>query len=250
LGLSARWVAPIALTALLALTLYPPWAYTYQQSGMSQVHEPAPRALLWAPPPKSQSLPSYCGCSLDYGRLAAEWAAVLLGAVLAVLGLGTFQGSAGISALRRCAVWVGAHRKFCVGFGAVVVCTIGVAFSVPIILDEKEQQAEPAAVAPPAPVLAAAPGLDHKFYWVNLGGRYPHPLACEVYNGTPRALTSLTVRVVWRADGQLRSRDVDPWFSYTVLPRRVGVIHFDVGIDERDFVSAEIVGAKFEPAPE
>ncbi len=58
---------------LVALSLlFPPWAYTFQDTGISQVRKPASYHFLFAPPaPEDPSYPYY-GIVLDWSRLVAQ----------------------------------------------------------------------------------------------------------------------------------------------------------------------------------
>lgn len=57
----------------LALSLlFPPWAYTYQTTGISQVRKPAGYGFLFVPPSPKAPSHNYYGIVLDWSRLTAQ----------------------------------------------------------------------------------------------------------------------------------------------------------------------------------
>lgn len=68
-----RLEAVIAFTSLLAIValLFPPWQYTFQAKGISQVRKPAGFGFLMAPPKPEENSP-YWGISIDFSRLVSE----------------------------------------------------------------------------------------------------------------------------------------------------------------------------------
>lgn len=102
LRLSERLVLITALILFLATILYPPWASTRQSEGKQQVVFARIYAPIYAPPEPREpvkmrisasssggyssrfSVSDY-GVSLDFGRLALEWAALAAGSALALL---------------------------------------------------------------------------------------------------------------------------------------------------------------------
>ncbi len=60
---------------LVASLLFPPWSFTFQTEGISQVRKPAGYAfLLNPPPPQEKSL--LCGIVLDWSRLGTQLLAI------------------------------------------------------------------------------------------------------------------------------------------------------------------------------
>jgi hypothetical protein len=118
--------------AILALTLYPPWCYTYQHSGVSQVSRPGPRALLFSPPAPEKALAAY-GVRLDFSRLLLEWAGVgivcsvllLVAVSLPQLRQGVLQAKKPIMRMfRRLAALVGKRPVACLGVGCAVALAV------------------------------------------------------------------------------------------------------------------------------
>ena len=121
-GRGTRIFLTLACLALLAVTLYPPWTYTFQSQGISQVTNPGPRAFLFLPPaPELGYL--YSGVHLDYGRLLVEW--LCIGALSALLLIVVrISPREWFSARgRRIAGWSRKHKA--VLLAAVVVAAVG-----------------------------------------------------------------------------------------------------------------------------
>lgn len=80
----------LAGSALIINLLFPPWTYTFQMQGVSQVREPAGYALIFAPPSPRQS--SYLhGVGIDASRLTVQSSLVIVagGVVFGVATLTT-----------------------------------------------------------------------------------------------------------------------------------------------------------------
>ena len=73
--------AAIALAAIL----YPPWKYTFQNTGISQVTKPAGYEFLFTPPSPERTNYRY-GVEIDYGRLGIELLGVSL-LTVSVIGI-------------------------------------------------------------------------------------------------------------------------------------------------------------------
>jgi hypothetical protein len=68
-------VVSVGATFLVASLSFPPWSYTFQAEGISQVRKPAGYAfLLNAPPPQAASM--RFGIVLDWPRLGAQLLAI------------------------------------------------------------------------------------------------------------------------------------------------------------------------------
>ena len=81
------FILAMTLAVIGLMCIFPPWQYTYQQSGISQVKRPAPYAFVLKPPaPEDPSL-RRCGVVIDSRRLVFQCVAaagVGFGAVLLI----------------------------------------------------------------------------------------------------------------------------------------------------------------------
>jgi hypothetical protein len=62
----------IGVAVVVLMGVVPPWAETYQDRSISQVHRPVGYMPLWLPPPSSRSGAAY-GVRVDWSRLSLQW---------------------------------------------------------------------------------------------------------------------------------------------------------------------------------
>ena len=68
-------VVSVGAAFLVASLLFPPWSFTYQREGISQIRKPAGYAFLLNPPtPQTENI--LCGIVLDWSRLGAQLLAI------------------------------------------------------------------------------------------------------------------------------------------------------------------------------
>ena len=77
-------IARIAAALFLLACLFPPWTYTFQAPGISQVRKPAGYQFLFASPQPEETDPLY-GVTVDMTRLGVEFAAILVVGGIGVL---------------------------------------------------------------------------------------------------------------------------------------------------------------------
>ena len=81
-------ILSLAGIALVINLLFPPWVYTFQTQGISQVRNPAGYALIFAPPSSRQS--NYLhGVAIDTGRLAVQSFLVIVAGGVCFFGVAT-----------------------------------------------------------------------------------------------------------------------------------------------------------------
>ena len=77
-----------ATGAFIALAcLVPPWEYTFQAQGISQVRKPAGYSLLFIPPAPERDNARF-GVAIDFGRLGAELLVISVIGGLGILSAG------------------------------------------------------------------------------------------------------------------------------------------------------------------
>lgn len=87
-----RKIPLFALATMFAITLYPPWSYTFTQPGMAVVRKPGPRAFLFLPPSPERAWSERFGVVLDGSRLLVEFVAVAVGSGLIYVAVNRGSG--------------------------------------------------------------------------------------------------------------------------------------------------------------
>lgn len=84
----------VAAAVLVVNLLFPPWVYTYQRTGISQLRKPAGYALIFSPPPPLQIAGGSHGVAMDTSRLFVQSLIVLIcsGVAFGVVTATTRQG--------------------------------------------------------------------------------------------------------------------------------------------------------------
>jgi hypothetical protein len=70
------WVVSFGAALFVASLSFPPWSFTYQSQGISQVRKPAGYAFLLSPPPPQEEKSRLHGIVLDWSQLGAQLLAI------------------------------------------------------------------------------------------------------------------------------------------------------------------------------
>ena len=249
----ARIIIGLGLATALMIALFPPWCYTYQRPGISQAVHPGPHAWLLSPP---KPLGPYCGVRLDAGRLALEWAAVAVGAGLALLSVRVLRRVLRVVTavsptriLRSIGAWLRSHWRLlawvCGGLAGLLIllwCFLWFSRAKPELNGGVERVQPSIAEFLEARKARTQDQLSlltfDRWYWSE------GEICCDVFNGSEATLRSLTFRVTFRREGIVLTRVVRSTIRIQ-SPHTAGSWTLPAGVTGTDLIKVELVGAEF-----